>query len=208
MSLEQPATKGEAPVEYFADLIPEENLISPGYKAIQEKFHFNKKEYGVSGHKWADHVKGMAAAMKTEDVLDYGCGKCTLSNAIPHLQWQLYDPCIKRHSKMPVPSDLVVCTDVLEHIEPDKLDNVLDHLRSLTKKAAFLVIHLGPANKHFPDGTNAHLIQESYKWWTMKVWDRWNVDQMLHNEFWNEEKKAYSGTVVLVCTGGLSGSNT
>jgi S-adenosylmethionine:diacylglycerol 3-amino-3-carboxypropyl transferase len=67
--------------------------------------------------------------------------------------------------KPPEPHDIVVCTDVLEHIEPDCLDDVLADIRRCTKKAALLVVATRPAMKTLSDGRNAHLIQEDFKWW-------------------------------------------
>jgi hypothetical protein len=70
---------------------------------------------------------------------------------------------------------MVACIDVLEHIEPECLDNVLDHIASLTEAVAFLSIHTGPALKKLPDGRNAHLIQEPAEWWLPKLMSRWDM---------------------------------
>ena len=70
---------------------------------------------------------------------------------------------------------MVCCIDVLEHIEPDLLDNVLDHLCSLTEIVAFLTIHTGPAAKFLPDGRNAHINQQPMSYWLPKIWSRWDV---------------------------------
>ena len=91
-----------------------------------------------------------------------------------------YDPAIPGKNELPEPADLVVCTDVLEHIEPGLLPNVLEHLRSLTRKCFFFAIDCGPANKHFPDGRNVHLIQEPPLWWLNKL------DGYLHIGGFNE----------------------
>ncbi len=76
-----------------------------------------------------------------------------------------YDPAIEGKDGRPVFADLVVCTDVLEHIEPDRLDNVLTHLRTLARRAVFVVINTQPSNKTLTDGRNAHLIVEPAVWW-------------------------------------------
>lgn len=70
---------------------------------------------------------------------------------------------------------MVACIDVLEHIEPDYLEDVLDHLESLTEVILFCSIHTGPAGKTLDDGRNAHLIQQPYTWWLPKLWDRFEV---------------------------------
>jgi len=56
-------------------------------------------------------------------------------------------------------SDLVTCIDILEHIEPELLENVLLELKRLHGRLYFFTIHLGPAGKTLSDGRNAHLIQ-------------------------------------------------
>jgi hypothetical protein len=76
-----------------------------------------------------------------------------------------YDPCIEGIDQPPQPHPIVFCGDVLEHVEPDCLADVLRHLGGLTEEAALLVVHLGPAIKTLPDGRNAHLIQKPASWW-------------------------------------------
>jgi hypothetical protein len=69
-----------------------------------------------------------------------------------------YDPGIPGRESMPKPVDLVVSTDALEHVEPAKIDAVLDHIFRLAGKAAYLVIATRPAKALLPDGSNAHKI--------------------------------------------------
>jgi hypothetical protein len=76
-----------------------------------------------------------------------------------------YDPAIPGKDTLPSFADLVVSTDVLEHIEPDRLDSVLGHLRMLARKAVFVVVSLKDSNKILADGRNAHLIIRPSKWW-------------------------------------------
>jgi hypothetical protein len=127
------------------------------------------------GRHYAKQVHELANACGALTVLDYGCGKCTLKQALDDLglplrgDWYNYDPCIAEHAKEPPACDLVVCTDVLEHIEPELLEDVLRDLQAKTRKAAFFVIHIGPAKKVLPDGRNAHLIQEHPIWWLHRV---------------------------------------
>jgi hypothetical protein len=75
----------------------------------------------------------------------------------------------------PIPAQMVCCIDVLEHIEPEYLDNVLDHLATLTEAVALLSIHTGPAVKTLTDGRNAHLTQQPMDWWLPKLWGRWEI---------------------------------
>ena len=82
--------------------------------------HEDHNTYGSSGHKWADLVR----SFNTKDILDYGCGKRTLEKKLG-FEIQNYDPAIPAHEAQPKPAELVFCGDVLEHIEPEKLDAVL-----------------------------------------------------------------------------------
>jgi len=64
---------------------------------------------------------------------------------------------------------MVICVDVLEHIEPDKLDNVLDHIASKTNKIFYFKVCLLPSFNSFEDGTNLHLIVEPKEFWLEKL---------------------------------------
>ena len=77
---------------------------------------------------------------------------------------------------------MVVCIDVLEHIEPECLDDVLDDLQRLVIKYGFFTIHTGPAQKVLPDGRNAHLTQEPLSWWNEKLESRFTMIKQLAME--------------------------
>ena len=149
------------------------NLISESYREQNRKLH-EVGNYGISGHKTANHVKFLADKLNTKDILDYGCGQQTLEQALG-FKIQNYDPCIAGLDSEPKPAQLVICGDVLEHIEPEYLDNVLDDLQRVTLNTCFLIISTRPAQKILPDGRNAHLIQEGAKWWLPKLAHRFKV---------------------------------
>lgn len=138
-------------------------LISEDYRALNAQLH-ETPEYGMSGAKWAETVLAWCRRFDTRDVLDYGAGKRTLEKALG-FQIKNYDPAIPELSLSPVPTDLVVCGDVLEHIEPECIDDVLADIRRCTKRWALLVIATRPAKKILADGRNAHLIQKPAEWW-------------------------------------------
>jgi len=149
-------------------------LISNSYKAIQTEYHKERDDYGRSGHRWGDKVQQWAQQLGSREILDYGSGKQTLQKSLP-FPITNYDPCTPGYDTIPAPHDFVVCTDVLEHIEPKCLDDVLDHLANLTKKLIFLSVATRPAKKFLPDGRNAHLIQEDPDWWIPKLFCRFDV---------------------------------
>lgn len=144
------------------------NLYTAEYADLQSRFHLERPDYGVSGSRYADQILQMAKRLGTRDLLDYGCGKCTLQKAIP-FPIRNYDPFIPEHATRPEPAAFVICTDVMEHIEPMFVDDVLLDIANLTKAATFFQIATRPAAKVLPDGRNAHLIQEPMNWWLMRL---------------------------------------
>lgn len=105
-------------------------------------------------------------------MLDYGCGKGAFAKHIPPivgLTVSGYDPAVEEFSKRPEPADIVVCLDVLEHVEPDYVFDVLNDLEKLTKKICYVSICSSAATKHYSDGQNMHLIQEGHDFWYPKL---------------------------------------
>lgn len=142
-------------------------LISPEYKALNIDLHAGGS-YGHSGQKWAEHVTDLVRRYNAQSVLDYGCGQGTLAKAVDVIIRE-FDPAIAGKESPPLPVDLVVCTDVLEHIEPECLDEVLAHLYSLSRVACFVVVSTRPARKILADGRNAHLIIEDDDFWRRRL---------------------------------------
>lgn len=146
------------------------DLISPLYLMQNQILHKSKDGFGGSGWKHTDAILKFADACgPVRTMLDYGAGESTLQKSFKKrgvkIKLAEYDPAIPRIANMPDPSEMVVCTDVLEHIEPEFIDRVLQHIYELTKVCAYLVIATRPANKKLPDGRNAHLILEDATWW-------------------------------------------
>lgn len=149
-------------------------LISPKYVVMQRILHGQPRGYGGRGDKWAHVVVALIEEYGATSVLDYGCGQGSLKRAVmaeprPGLRFDEYDPAIPGKDGMPTFADLVVCTDVLEHIEPERLDAVFAHLKMLARKAIFAVISLKDSNKVLADGRNAHLIIRPSTWWKKRI---------------------------------------
>jgi hypothetical protein len=155
-------------------------LITDAYKAEQERLHATGK-YGTASLQYGEIVSHLIEATGSKTLLDYGCGsmqnlKTVLDCDVLYLG---YDPAVPQFSRKE-PCDFVTCIDVLEHIEPDLLENVLDDLLMLSDKWAFFTVHTGPAVKTLSDGRNAHLIQKPAAWWLpllMKRWELWQFDR-------------------------------
>ncbi len=150
------------------------DLISKTYRDEQRLLHAAPRGYGAKGGKWAETVVQLAGQVDAWSILDYGCGQGGLAERVKAIEGRMmrvaeYDPAIDGKDALPAFADLVACTDVLEHVELERLPLVLAHIRSLARKAVFLVVALDPANKTLSDGRNAHLIQESPEWWAQTV---------------------------------------
>jgi hypothetical protein len=86
---------------------------------------------------------------------------------------------------------MLISTDVLEHIEPEFVANVLQHMDSLFTRVAYLLIATCPAKKSLPDGRNAHLIQEEPDWWRPLILENINaniVDEKYKLGTWTNKK--------------------
>lgn len=151
-------------------------LISEGYRGLNRRLHLDNADYGTSGKHYAVAVEALCRILKTTDILDYGCGKQTLSQMLVLRDDRFartiaeYDPAVPGFDVPPSrPSEVLVCTDVMEHIEPAALDGVLRHIASLTGRVAFFAISCEAALKSLSDGRNAHLIRERPEWWRAKL---------------------------------------
>lgn len=156
-------------------------LITDAYRAQQSQLHQNPN-YGVASVNFAPFVATVMQALNATELLDYGAGKGRLRQALaPLMKWPVqvrhYDPAIPEWAATPEPMNFVTCIDVLEHIEPPLLDNVLDDLQRVTAGCGFFTVHTGPAVKHLADGRNAHLIQQPPAWWLPKLLARFELLQ-------------------------------
>lgn len=156
---------------------PLDTLASAEYRAQLNGLHANQK-WGADGHKHVAAVRAFANFVEPATILDYGCGRGTLAPAMPERRVQMYDPGIPGREGAPKPVDMIVCTDVLEHVEPDRLDNVLAHISVLAAKAAYVVIATRPANATLPDGRNAHLVLRPFAWWAERFIEHgWTISE-------------------------------
>lgn len=152
-------------------------LITKDYVELNKQLHKENAVYGIGGGKHAETILKLCEVLKTNLVLDYGCGKGHLAKALPFPIWE-YDPGVPGKEDGARPADIVVCTDVLEHIEPELLDNVLGDLARCVKQIGYFVIHTGAASKTLPDGRNTHLIQRGLEWWKEKLTEYFTIGKI------------------------------
>ena len=127
-------------------------------------------------------VSGIIDKLEIDSLLDYGAGSnLSLTNTLKperKFTYYPYDPGVPEYSDPPEPAEMVTCIDVLEHIEPEYLENVLDHLEELTEVVLFASVHMGPAGKVLDDGRNAHLTQQPMEWWFPKFAERFDIQTL------------------------------
>jgi hypothetical protein len=157
-------------------------LFTKEYREQQQKLH-DTGMYGCGGNADAHYesiIRRLADTYKCGSILDYGAG----SN-LHYKKYLAYDykytpyDIIEELYHEPEAHDMVIAVDVLEHIEPMCLHNVLDHMQELANKIFFASVHTAPAKKTLEDGRNAHLIQKPMEWWFPKIAARFNILQLL-----------------------------
>ena len=165
------------------------NLISDDYKLLNEGLHHANEEYGNRNNILSDRLPIACTSLykhfDLKSVLDYGCGK---GNIVRSLQKNLegtpvsvqgYDPCVNEFKDPPKPCQFLISTDVLEHIEPEYINNVLDHIAELTERFCFLIIDLLPAQKRLSNGVNAHVMIAPPGWWLDKLSEKFSFGMHL-----------------------------
>ena len=138
----------------------------------QKELHKNPN-YGVASLSFAPLVANIMRDNKLNSISDYGARKKRLLEGLTkaglvEFKYLPYDPAFPEYG-LAKEAELVCCIDVLEHIEPKYLENVISDLANLTKQLGFFSIHTGAAGKVLPDGRNAHLIQKPTSWWLPKI---------------------------------------
>lgn len=161
-------------------------LLSDEYKTQIQQLHASKQKWGSRAHRWNDQVVAFGRRLRAATVLDYGAGKGVLRPGLELAGFEVreYDPGIPGKDALPGPADLVVCLDVLEHIEYEYLNAVLEHMGRLALKGVYANIALYPAGNILPDGRNAHLILESPEWWKDRIKAVWTFPHKIEYEMY------------------------
>lgn len=147
--------------------------ISDRYQKLNYELHKQSADYGGHGDKNATAVLNVARNIGAKSILDYGCGKGRLGEAVrklaPEIDMREYDPSVPGKTKQPAPADLVVCCDVMEHVEPEYVESVLAHLHSVTGRILMATFATTASTQTLADGRNAHLIVQPAEWWLEKI---------------------------------------
>lgn len=148
--------------------------LVPAYREMAKGGTANFQGLTVMNH--TKQIGRLARSVSAKTMLDFGCGRGDAYRS-PHKvyhQWgfhrgsvTLYDPAFHQSNKLPTGRyDLVVCSDVLEHIPEAEVDAFVARLFAYAKSAVWASVCCRPAKKFFADGvTNLHVTVQPYQWW-------------------------------------------
>jgi len=147
------------------------------------KFHKSNSDHWI-GESLAEYKHNIYNIIKDNNVktiLDYGCGKAVFHKLLfnnkktPGAPMEItligYDPAVEMFSLKPsnqTKFDLVMCIDVMEHVQEDKIEEVLSDLFSYGDRI-FMTITCYPATQILLNGLNAHYTVKDPDWWKEKL---------------------------------------
>jgi len=147
-------------------------MLTSQYQEQLKNLHNSSKAFGNKATIPEDIVQ-LIEKYQINSILDFGCGKghmvLALKEKYPNIEVYGFDPGIESFDNLPTKVDMIFSFDVLEHIEPELLDETLVDLAQRTNKVMYHLIACHPAKKNLSDGRNVHLIVETPDWWKQKL---------------------------------------
>ena len=142
-------------------------FVDPRLVAQYAKLH-QTGPCGNTSLKLVPRIRPLVREIAPASILDYGCGQSSLLDHVAPTReirlWR-YDPAIPAFATLRVSQvDLVICTDVLEHIPEADLADVVGRINDLSAHAVFS-IDTSPSEQVLPDGTNAHCTVRPAPFW-------------------------------------------
>lgn len=148
-----------------------EDLI-PLYKELADE---GSNFHGLSVIQHSNSINAVARKCRAKTLLDYGCGRGDAYKKPYkiHRTWGftaanifLYDPAFAGRAALPTRLfDLVVCSDVLEHIPEQAVPVFIQRLFGYAKKHVWASVCCRSAKKFFKDGRNLHVTVQPFEWW-------------------------------------------
>jgi len=150
------AYRKHAPGEKLAQLAFEEmgmqkgnTLIDFGCGTGRPALQFQRMGAAVTG---VDHASNCL-----DDRVNINFLKCCLWDMPPNLE-----------------ADYGYCTDVMEHIPPEKVHDVLSEIKRIIRKKAFFQIATFPDGMGKHIGKTLHLTVQPASWWEAKLSEHWD----------------------------------
>lgn len=162
-------------------------LVSEEYRKTLKRTHKSAGDKGwgnTANTKYWSVIDKLIETRKVTEMLDYGAGwggvKARLAEERPEVVVHEYEPSRDDVCDPPAPCAFVICVDVLEHVEPELIEEVLDDLERVITDTAYLTIFFEKAKRTLADGRNAHLIVKPFEWWLRKLSHRFYIRQARH----------------------------
>lgn len=80
-----------------------------------------------------------------------------------------------------IAADWGFCSDVMEHVPPDRVDDVLATIRRATRRATYFSISLRPDGCGVLIGEALHLTVQPLDWWTARLSRQWAAVRVLRH---------------------------
>lgn len=141
---------------------------------LYKQLHIKDGHYGSTPAHHFDKISNFIHERRPRSILDFGCGKGTLQTLItqkhPEVVVHSYDPAITDRETIPMTQyDMVITTDVLEHLYEDEIPGIFLEMLSLDPASMYHIICHRLAHAILPDGTNAHKTVQTPQWWADKI---------------------------------------
>jgi len=154
-------------------------LVSEEYRKTLENTH--KRTNYSWGQTATFYAKGLLTYMlqsNFKEVLDYGSAHGGFRKSLNNTNIKVteYDPGYPDKANNNIPKKFLICIDVLEHVEPSLIDDVLEDIQRCALEKAFLTIACYPARQILSDGRNAHLIVKPPTWWKEKILKLFDIE--------------------------------
>ena len=145
-------------------------LISRKHRKLYQDFYEQRGAIPARPNQWLVRIEDIAEQVGAKTVIDYGSGPSRSLSAFSRLKVVDYDPGVDECSHLPgCQADLVVSIHALEHIEPECIDTVIDHMIGLARKAVLVVVSCQESTKLLPDGSAWHSFVKDAHWWSVRL---------------------------------------
>jgi len=163
------------------------------YDFLMFIYHLQKDKF--KGYSLKENLSFIDNIIKTNNInsiIDYGCGKAMAYKDYPFEKKKidifLYDPYFLKYRKLPKKKfELLICTDVMEHIQKNEIENTLIKMNNYSSKNLYFSICTRPAKKILPDGQNAHVTLMSKNEWMTIIEKNISKEKKVYLRFDNEK---------------------